>query len=102
MTVTAAAVATGPVSGCSLNPAASLGSMLTARLAHGPRALDFWSCYVLAPLVGAVAAFCLFYVARQRYEYAPAWRAPGGREEAKRELARLQTEGQAFAGSSAR
>lgn len=70
MTVTAAAIVVGPVSGCSLNPAVSLGFIFTGYFVYGPTALNFWTSYVFAPMGGAVAGFCLFYVVRRRYEYA--------------------------------
>lgn len=69
LTVTAAAVSIGPISGCSLNPAVSVASIFVAYLAHGPQALNFWWLYCLAPFAGAVIAFLFFYLARWRWEY---------------------------------
>jgi len=73
-TVAAAAIAVGPISGCSLNPAVSIGSLFVAYLQHGSAALDFSLLYVFAPLVGAVLGAGSFWLvqggARGKFEYA--------------------------------
>lgn len=70
MTVTAAAIAAGPISGAVLNPAVSVGSTAAAYLEHGSVSLRFYWPYFLSPFVGAILAFLAFYLVRQRYEYA--------------------------------
>lgn len=66
--VTSAALAIGSVSGCSLNPAVSVGSMLIAAIETGSAALIYFPLYFLCPFVGAVLAFGLFIVVN------PDWR----------------------------
>jgi len=66
--VMAAAIAAGPVSGCSLNPAVSLGSLAAAYIAHGAKALHYWVPYVFAPFVGScIAAVTFFFVRSDEY-----------------------------------
>jgi len=67
--VLSAAIVVGPISGCSLNPAVSVGSFAASYLAHGAAALYHWEPYVFAPFVGAALAAMLFYMARGKYEY---------------------------------
>jgi len=67
--VMCAAIAIGSISGCSLNPAVSLGSIAAAYLAHGSPALHDWVPYVFAPFVGAALAAAVFFLARGKYEY---------------------------------
>jgi len=61
LTVTSAAVAVGPISGCSLNPAVSVGSLLASKLAKGEMPLSSLGLYTLAPLFGASLATLFFY-----------------------------------------
>merc|ERR1719460_677420 len=63
-TVVSSAITIGAVSGCSLNPAVTLGSISAAYLAHGHAALHFWSFYTCAPCVGALIAALAFYLVR--------------------------------------
>lgn len=82
-TVTAASLAAGGISGCSLNPAVSLGSALTAAPQRGLAALRYLPLYFCAPLLGSFLAFGAFYLVRQGDEYATGgrprrrWRAVG-------------------------
>lgn len=67
-TVTSSIIAIGNISGCSLNPALSIGTTLvSAFLTHeaGKHAILFCTC----PLVGAVVAYFLFYLVRCGPEY---------------------------------
>jgi len=68
-TVLAAAVAAGPISGCSLNPAVSLGSIAAAYVEHGAKAFHFWVPYVFAPFLGSGLAAVSFYYVRGASEY---------------------------------
>merc|ERR1719181_186690 len=68
-TVVAAAITVGAISGCSLNPAVSVGSMVAASFTHGMVAYHFSSFYVFAPFVGAIIAVLSFYLVRRRVEY---------------------------------
>jgi len=61
LAVTSAAVAVGPISGCSLNPAVSVGSLLASKLAKGEMPLSSLGLYTLAPLFGASLATLFFY-----------------------------------------
>merc|ERR1719217_495813 len=63
-TVTAAAITVGAVSGCSLNPAVSIGSLMAAYSVHGHTAFNFWSFYTFAPFLGAIIAALTFYCVR--------------------------------------
>lgn len=72
-TVVASAITIGPISGCSLNPAVSIGSMSAAFVLHGKGTFLFWTTYVFAPfagaVVGAMAFFCVQGGVYNRYEY---------------------------------
>jgi aquaporin Z len=73
LTVTSAAIAVGPISGCSLNPAVSLGAMFACKMAHGIMPMDMVALYTLAPLFGACLATLFFYFVQGgltgQYEY---------------------------------
>lgn len=73
-TVTSAAIAIGPISGCSLNPAVSLGAAYGSHLMSRPQDRDFWYLYIAGPFVGSlVGAFTFFLVQggmQSRFEYA--------------------------------
>jgi len=70
LTVTAAAVAIGGVSGCSLNPAVSFGSLMAAAMRYGFSSVHFWGLYVLTPFLGAfLAAFAFMLVRPQEAGY---------------------------------
>jgi len=66
--VTAAALAIGSISGCSLNPAVSVGSLLITAIETGSGALVYFPLYFICPFLGAVLAFGLFVVVN------PDWR----------------------------
>jgi len=58
-TVTSAAIAGGPISGCCLNPAVAAGSIVVAGVKHGSVALHYHWMYLTSPFFGAaLAAFC--------------------------------------------
>lgn len=61
LTVTSAAIAIGPISGCSLNPAVSLGAFFASKLAHGVAPVSLVVMYILSPLGGAAIATLFFY-----------------------------------------
>lgn len=61
-TVVAAAIAIGPISGCSLNPAVSAGSLCAAYLHHGGSAMHHWALYIFAPFAGAALASLAFFL----------------------------------------
>merc|ERR1719217_428744 len=63
-TVMAAAIAIGPISGCSLNPAVSIGAIGAGHFKHGGEALLFWAAYVFAPFAGALIAVAAFQLVR--------------------------------------
>lgn len=67
--VMVAAIAAGPISGCSLNPAVSVGSIVAAYIAHGAIAFHYWVPYVFAPCLGSALAALLFYYVRGDLEY---------------------------------
>jgi len=64
LTVTSAAVAIGSISGCSLNPAVSFGSMLAGAMRHGFSSVHFWALYILTPFLGACLAALMFLCVR--------------------------------------
>jgi len=68
-TVVAAAITIGAISGCSLNPAVSVGSTVAASFTHGAVAYRFSSFYIFAPFVGAIIGVLSFYLVRRRVEY---------------------------------
>jgi aquaporin Z len=71
-TVTAAALAIGGVSGCSLNPAVTFGLMSSAALQMGYSAAFRWfPLYFFTPFIGAAVAFGAFYVVRKVDEFSP-------------------------------
>merc|ERR1719174_1183887 len=63
-TVVAAAVAIGSVSGCSLNPAVSVGTLFVAAARHGFSEVHFWALYTLTPFLAALIATALFFRVR--------------------------------------
>jgi aquaporin Z len=78
MAVTAAAIAIGPISGCSLNPALAIGSAVGHHMFHGKLASWTWAAYVLSPTAGAFAGALAFWLVRgglfTRYEYEPEYK----------------------------
>merc|ERR1719191_411657 len=68
-TVVSAAISVGAVSGCSLNPAVSVGTIVAAQFTHGVAAFHFSSFYVFAPFVGAIIGVLSFFLVRRRVEY---------------------------------
>lgn len=73
LTVTAAAIAVGPISGCSLNPAVSFGALFASRLANGAMPMSMVGLYCLAPLFGAAIGTLFFFFVQGgltgQYEY---------------------------------
>lgn len=73
LTVTSAAIAVGPISGCSLNPAVSIGALFASKLAHGIMPMQMVGLYVLAPFMGSALAALFFYFVQGgltgQYEY---------------------------------
>merc|ERR1719240_2318695 len=63
-TVVAAAIAIGSVSGCSLNPAVSIGCLFVAAARHGYSEVHFWALYTLTPFLAALVATALFFAVR--------------------------------------
>jgi len=63
-TVMAAAFAIAPISGCSLNPAVTIGVMLTHFMRTGEILISRLLIYTVAPLLGAMLAVLLFKVVR--------------------------------------
>merc|ERR1719201_1628743 len=63
-TVTAAAIAIGSVSGCSLNPAVSIGCLFVAGARHGYSEVHFWALYTLTPFLAALIATAMFFAVR--------------------------------------
>mmetsp|Transcript_2471 Transcript_2471/g.7274 ORF Transcript_2471/g.7274 Transcript_2471/m.7274 type:complete len:471 (-) Transcript_2471:139-1551(-) len=61
--VTVAAITIGPITGCSLNPAVTIGSMVAASTLHGVVAFRYWSLYVFGPLFGALVGAGMFILA---------------------------------------
>jgi len=70
-TVISATLAIGGISGCSLNPAVSLGAALASAFTVGLGSLYYLPLYFCTPLVGSVLAFAAFYCVRKVDEYAP-------------------------------
>jgi aquaporin Z len=68
-TVVGAALAIGGISGCSVNPAVSFGTMVVAAFANGTSALTYFPLYFFTPFLGAGLAFGAFYVVRKGEEY---------------------------------
>lgn len=69
-TVVAAALAIGGITGCSLNPAVSFGTMMIAAFSKGMSALTYFPLYFFVPFLGSVMAWLAFYVVRKADEYA--------------------------------
>jgi len=71
-TVSAAAIAVGPISGCSLNPALSLGLAFVHHSVQGAVPLSHLA-YLVAPVIGAAISSIGFWMANgglfERYEY---------------------------------
>jgi len=68
-TVMSAALAIGGISGCSVNPAVSFGTMVVAAFANGSSALTYFPLYFFTPFLGAGIAFAMFYIVRKGEEY---------------------------------
>lgn len=68
-TVVSAAITVGAISGCSLNPAVSIGATTAAQFSHGVSAFHFGTFYIFAPFVGAIIGVLSFFLVRRRVEY---------------------------------
>eukprot|EP00927_Polykrikos_kofoidii_P024716 TRINITY_DN22409_c0_g1_i1.p1 TRINITY_DN22409_c0_g1~~TRINITY_DN22409_c0_g1_i1.p1 ORF type:complete len:488 (-),score=68.39 TRINITY_DN22409_c0_g1_i1:74-1537(-) len=73
-TVTSAAIAIAPISGCSLNPAMSVAGALLSLFGVTSRvALEIWGLYAVAPFVGSFIGAASFWIVRggmhERDEY---------------------------------
>lgn len=68
-TVVSAALAIGGISGCSLNPAVSFGTMIMASFYKGSSALAYFPLYFFVPFVGSILGWGAFRVVRREDEY---------------------------------
>jgi len=76
-TVTAAALAIGGISGCSLNPAVSFALMSSATIQMNFHAAFHWfPLYFLTPFLGAACAFGAFYMVRKVDEFSNTRKSP--------------------------
>jgi len=73
LTVTTAAIAIGSISGCSLNPAVSFGSLFAGAVRHGFSAVHFWGLYILTPFLGALCGTFLFMCVRPEERVWRSW-----------------------------
>lgn len=73
LTVTSAAITIGPISGCSLNPAVSIGSFAAAAMADHVLSTGMCFVYIFTPCFGAALATLFFYLVQggltDRFEY---------------------------------
>ena len=74
LTVTASIVSIGDISGCMLNPAVTVGLLLSDQLTGGLY-MGAWYVYLFAELIAPVLAVILFYITSFEKEY---FKAPGG------------------------
>lgn len=68
-TVVSAALAIGGISGCSLNPAVSFGTMMASAFETGSQGLKYFGLYFFSPVVGSLLACLLFYLVQRSDEY---------------------------------
>lgn len=68
-TVVSAALAVGGISGCSLNPAVSLGAAIVSAAERGSGALKHFGLYFFAPFLGSAMAAGAFFIVRKGDEY---------------------------------
>uniref|UniRef100_A0A7S1WI89 TerD domain-containing protein n=1 Tax=Alexandrium catenella TaxID=2925 RepID=A0A7S1WI89_ALECA len=64
LAMTSAIVAVGPLSGCSLNPAVTVGTFTVVRLVVGSGAVSLRVSYMLAPFVGSLLGALSFFLVR--------------------------------------
>merc|ERR1719161_748923 len=69
-TVVSAALAIGGISGCSLNPAVSFGTIMINALDMGTDSLTYFPLYFGTPLCGALLATLFFFMVQRSDEYA--------------------------------
>lgn len=69
-TVVSAALGIGGISGCSLNPAVSVGAIVSAMLMQGAKAAQYFALYFLCPFVGSVLGAVLFQATNPEEYYA--------------------------------
>lgn len=67
--VVSAALAIGGISGCSLNPAVSFGTMMVAAFSRGTSALAYFPLYFFVPFLGSFMGWIAFYLVRKADEY---------------------------------
>jgi aquaporin Z len=68
-TVVAAVLAIGGISGCSLNPAVSFGTMMINTVEMGSKSLQYFGLYFFSPLLGSLLATFFFYLVQRADEY---------------------------------
>lgn len=71
-TVVGSAIAIGGISGCYLNPAVSLGTMITNAIDHeryAHREFKYFPLYFFTPFFSSVVAWLAFYGIRRKTEY---------------------------------
>merc|ERR550514_1369784 len=64
-TVLSAALSIGGISGCSLNPAVSFGTLMVAAVKDGSKALTYFLLYFFVPFLGSGLAFGAYLVVRR-------------------------------------
>lgn len=68
-TVVSAALAIGGISGCSLNPAVTFGTMMANTFETGSEGLQYFGLYFFSPLAGSLLACLFFYLVQRSDEY---------------------------------
>ena len=68
LTVTAGAVSIGDISGCMLNPAVTVGLLLSDQITGGPY-MGAWYVYLFAEFIAPCLAALLFYITSYEKEY---------------------------------
>merc|ERR1719335_521494 len=68
-TVVSVALAIGGISGCSLNPAVTFGTMMANTFETGSEGLQYFGLYFFSPLAGSLLACLFFYLVQRSDEY---------------------------------
>jgi aquaporin Z len=68
-TVVSAALAIGGLSGCCLNPAVALGTMVAQAVINGVSSMTYFPLYFFCPYIGSVVACLAFYGVQKADEY---------------------------------